>query len=345
MSNPIREHLIGYVLGAIEPEERAIVDEQLKHDDASRRELELMRTSLHPLACDAGHHVPPSGLAQRCCHYVFSRAELMPAALSPAATVEYGGRRRWSWLDLSVGGAIAAAVAFLLVPAVYQSHLYSQRIQCQDNLQHVGAALANYSDRNGGYYPAISPKQPLSVPTLVRQGYLPGTAVVCPSTHQPDEHAMEELLPEQLQKLRKDQFEQFISRLNSYGYTLGFTDGNKLMLQRNEHRKEFPLSSDLPGKGPANSPNHGGDGQNVLFEDGHVEYLKSPKVESTGDDIFRNAKGEVAPGVDRNDSVIVPRKKNRLDRRRNKRPSSRSWPACSSRFYIWADLRLLRVGL
>lgn len=309
MNKPIREQLIGYLLNAVEPEERAAVEEHLQQDEGLRREFDLLRSSLHPLSCDASHHAPPPGLAQRCCQYVYSRVELMPAALSPAAAAEYGSRRRWSWLDFSVAGAIAAAVAFLLVPAIYQSHLYSQKIQCQDNLQHVGAALANYSDRNGGYYPAASPKLPISAATLVTQGYLPDSAVVCPSSPQSAEQPLSVAPPEQSHALQWDEIAKMLSRFSSYGYTLGFRDGDKLLLQKNQHRKSFPLSSDMPGTTPAdkpaNSPNHGGSGQNVLFEDGHVEYLNSAKMQN-GDDIFRNADGEVAPGVDRDDAVIVP---------------------------------------
>ncbi len=55
----MREHLIGYLLNAVEPEERAMVEEQLKHDEALRREMELLRSGLHPLACDASRHPAP----------------------------------------------------------------------------------------------------------------------------------------------------------------------------------------------------------------------------------------------------------------------------------------------
>ena len=306
----MRENLIGYLLNAVDPDERATIEEQLKQDASLRREMELLRAGLQPLSCDADHHAPPAGLAQRCCQFVFSRTEVMPSALSPVATPEYSSRRRWSWLDVSVAGAIAAAVGFLLVPAIYQSHLYSQQIQCQDNLQHVGAALANYSERHDGYYPASTPQQPLSATTLVRQGYVPDSAVVCPSNSQADDESSPIALPEKLQSLQWEQLDKMLSHWNSYGYTLGFRDGKKVLMQRNLHRNNFALASDLPGKGPAdrpaNSPNHGGNGQNVLFEDGHVKYLNTSKTEGVGDDIFRNAEGEVAPGVDKNDAVIVP---------------------------------------
>jgi anti-sigma-K factor RskA len=125
MTSPMREHLIGYLLDAVEPHERAAVEEYLQRDESLRRELDLCRKGLEPLACDADHHEPPPGLAQRCCQYVYSRIELIPAALSPAAGAS-SGSRRWSWLDLSVAGAIAAAVAVLMVPAIYNSRIQAQ---------------------------------------------------------------------------------------------------------------------------------------------------------------------------------------------------------------------------
>ncbi len=52
----MREHLIGYLLNAVEPEERAMVEEQLKHDEALRREMELLQQRL----ASAGLRCQPS---------------------------------------------------------------------------------------------------------------------------------------------------------------------------------------------------------------------------------------------------------------------------------------------
>jgi prepilin-type processing-associated H-X9-DG protein len=57
----------------------------------------------------------------------------------------------------------------------------------------------------------------------------------------------------------------------------------------------------------ANSNNHDGDGQNVLFGDGHVEFLQNPFVGIQRDNIFTNKKGQiVASPVDATDSVLLP---------------------------------------
>jgi len=58
----------------------------------------------------------------------------------------------------------------------------------------------------------------------------------------------------------------------------------------------------------ANSNNHGGEGQNVLFGDGHVEFCKNPFVGVQGDNIFTNQLGQVVASPRRQweDSILLP---------------------------------------
>jgi hypothetical protein len=113
-------------------------------------------------------------------------------------------------------------------------------------------------------------------------------------------------MPE-LASMTKAQREAVADRLSgSYGETLGYTEDGKIYrIQRNQHRPEFAVASDLPGEHAANSPNHGGRGQNVLFEDGHIKHMLSA-VTGSGDNIYLNGRNELGPGIDENDAVIVP---------------------------------------
>jgi len=77
----MREHLIDFLLDAVDNDERASIAQQLERDEGLRRDLDLLQKSLHPLAADQGHHEPPHGLARRCCDFIYSRTEIMPAAL------------------------------------------------------------------------------------------------------------------------------------------------------------------------------------------------------------------------------------------------------------------------
>jgi hypothetical protein len=54
------------------------------------------------------------------------------------------------------------------------------------------------------------------------------------------------------------------------------------------------------------SLNHGRKGQNVLFEDGHVEFLQGCNAEGCPDNIFLNDRGQPTAGVHANDAVIGP---------------------------------------
>jgi hypothetical protein len=176
----------------------------------------------------------------------------------------------------------------------------------------VGRALASYSDRHDGYFPVIPDDQRLAAagmwaPTLVSDGLLESPAVVCPSTPLAGESKFRVPTMKELKEMSDADLAALLPKLaGSYGYTLGYRDeSGKMRPQRNRHRATFALAADSPGEGATNSPNHGGDGQNVLFEDGHVKYLNTRRPD-TDDDIFKNDHGVVGPGVHADDSVIVP---------------------------------------
>jgi len=58
----------------------------------------------------------------------------------------------------------------------------------------------------------------------------------------------------------------------------------------------------------ANSNNHGGDGQNVLYVDGHVEFHASPFAGVKRDNIFTNKSGVVVDSTRDmwEDSILLP---------------------------------------
>jgi prepilin-type processing-associated H-X9-DG protein len=72
----------------------------------------------------------------------------------------------------------------------------------------------------------------------------------------------------------------------------------------------LPLMADAPACDansevrPGNSANHEGRGQNVLFTDGHVEFLTTRTVGPDGDDIYLNADQKVGAGRGPRDSVL-----------------------------------------
>ena len=306
----MRENLLGYLLNAIEPDERSAVEQQLPRDTQLQTELNVLRTGLRPLVDDQTHHAPPAGLAKRCCDYVYSCTAIMPAKLSSAESAGMGPSRRWSWLDLTVAGAIAVAVSVLLLPAIYQSHVQSQMLACQNNLKDLGLAMAKYSTLHGGYYPAMPRGDRLNEsgiwsPTLVGDKYLTAAdEVVCPSSEQAEDRHFSVPTVQQLNDMKDTELAQALPHLSSYGTTLGHVGEGTYKTQQHRSRKNFAVMADMPGDKGTNSPNHGALGQNVLFDDGHVRRLTSPQA-TPDDNIFTNANGEIAHGVHSEDAVIV----------------------------------------
>ena len=70
----MRGLLLGYLLNALEPEERQRVEDRIERDANLERELELFAESLQPLQAAEGPIPLPAGLADRTCHLVAEHA-------------------------------------------------------------------------------------------------------------------------------------------------------------------------------------------------------------------------------------------------------------------------------
>jgi hypothetical protein len=312
----MHDQLLGYLLKALEPAEHAEVEERLGTDAVLRQDLERLRRSLDPLAAADAPIEPPLGLAQRTCEVVLLRGRLR--AIQPAAP--WGGalgspRSQWGLQELIVAASIVAVAALLFFPAVSRSRSNAQAAMCRDNMRHVWLALDAYSIHNNGLLPLVPPYGKLAMPgiyapILVEAGYIdderkflcPGSALATdPRFYMP---TLAELQSAGRCKLNRTR--RFVG--GSYAYTLGHMSQGVYVGTRNHHRATFALLADcpslhLPGR---LSVNHGGHGQNVLYEDGHVAYVTSCRTLDCGDELFRNDDLRIAPGLDRDDTVIVP---------------------------------------
>jgi hypothetical protein len=57
---------------------------------------------------------------------------------------------------------------------------------------------------------------------------------------------------------------------------------------------------------PGNSPNHAGRGQNVLYSDLHVGWHNTRRLGPRDEDMFLNARRELAPGIGEDDTALLP---------------------------------------
>lgn len=304
----MREYLIGYLLDALEPQEQEMVEARLTSDPQLRRDLETLSRCLTPLAVDKAHHVPPLGLAHRTCHFVAVQTKTMPAP--PVLSVS----SRWSMADLAMAAGIFLAATLLFWPAMNQSRFAARLTQCQSNLGRLGAALGTYSDHFPGQFPTaeisdISNGAGMYAVILLAHGLIPQTHVlICPDSAQAERIASF-YVPTRLE-LSRAQAEQLAALRRqmggSYGYSLGFIINGKYHPPKDLRRATHALMADAPNPAAPNrhSLNHGGCGQNVLFEDLHVQYLTTCTAKGCKDHFYFNDDGKPYAGLHEGDTVI-----------------------------------------
>src|SRR5262245_59259138 len=106
MSSPSREHLLGYLLGALSPAEHEQVEAELNRNSTLREEMQRLRSSVEQvgLADEPGDWEPPPGLAERTCQFVAASARQV--ALSAGRLSAEIERHQFSWSDLVTVAAV-----------------------------------------------------------------------------------------------------------------------------------------------------------------------------------------------------------------------------------------------
>lgn len=316
------ENLLGYLLKALDPDTQREVDAYLRTHPEAYQRLERLRRSLAPLAADVNHLQPPPGLwlntlacvAEYRCRDL-PRAPVVRTVSAPAPL-----RPWWRRADVLVAATLLVVISSLSLPALNKLRARWSRLECQNNLRDVYLALEDYSQRHHGEFPRVEETPPLNfagvfVPILAHNGALPREVRVnCPS-HGRQPPANVSL--SQLQAMyfnQRDQFEQLTGTVGGgYAYPLGYREaGVHHGLRRDqENMAHIPLLADRPPfdqrTAPSltdNSLNHDGEGQNVLYLDGRIEFRTLRKVGFGGDDIYLNRNHRVEAGVNRFDSVL-----------------------------------------
>jgi hypothetical protein len=310
------DNLVGYLLRALDSETERQVEGQLTGHPELRFRLELLRRALIPLAADAGEEAPPPGLVLNTIARIAEhRCRGLPPAPPPSAHQRaFRPRRVPRRADLLVAAALLVVIAGLAAVGLARWWRISYRAACAENMRVVWQGLKDYSDRQEGhFFPALEKEGPRSsagifVPVLQEAGVLsPNANLVCPAEAnrvQPARHLLRNL--EELYEKDHEAYNRAARELaGSYAYSLGYQEGNDLKQLRQSSGDDLPILADrLPCGAPGNSPNHGGDGQNVLFIGGHVRWCTQRTVGVGGDDIYLNRNKETRAGLDQGDTVL-----------------------------------------
>ncbi len=238
-------------------------------------------------------------------------------------------RRAFSLIEILVVIGIIGVLLAILLPALERAREHANTAGCAANLSEIGKALTIYANDNHRAFPrtVYVPGAPLTV----------GTGATATDPFQaggpsPNDTSAAAYLLIRTQKLPTKLFADPYNDAIAYDIDpadplthSNFTDYKKNLAYSfanpypdpavcKDYKLQMPMSATFavagdinPSVDNANSPNHDGDGQNVLYGDGHVEFQKDPKCGQSHDDIYHNAAGALnASPLSATDSVLVP---------------------------------------
>ena len=293
--------LIDFVLGRCEGEQEAAVENRLERDEAFAAHHRDVANAFAALAILP--EVEPAGdLVERTLGRI--RQKRQTDALLAREDLSAAPRRAiFSLRELGALAAVVGVLACVLLPVVRRASQVAAAGQCRARQGQIGTALAAFADSNEHRLPGAGSRRhwlgasgkrgtSAGLFKLVSGGYAPPGAFRCPAG-QDDAQGNFEFRAEMVD----------FPSARSVGFSYQHT------FDSNELRRDHPslaavaesmaiLADETPAfpRGPrrvlpqraetGNSPNHGGTGQNVLYLDMHVAWVRTPAAGVMGDNIY-----------------------------------------------------------
>ncbi len=189
-------------------------------------------------------------------------------------------------IELLVVIAIIGILAGILLPVLSRARESARKTQCMSNVKQIGMGLIMYANENSESFPSDSAYSESSPAmrglNLLYDTYVSDNKVFnCTS-----DATVTSALNSGMSASTSDGMEAFTSTQCSYGYDRSHTQADDA---------DVALASDRPPSDTTkSSDNHNGRGQNVVYVDGHVEFVNSPLAGwyasdgTTRDNIFKN---------------------------------------------------------
>jgi prepilin-type processing-associated H-X9-DG protein len=249
-------------------------------------------------------------------------------------------RRGTAFVELLVIIAIIGMLIAILIPMFLSARQRSTRFKCQNNLRELGRAMYSYASANRGQFPSTRPSLepnrrpdvsnsghaatqpfgpqgpgPNNVPAamflLVRSGEVSAHRFICPTSTLAMVDRFDGLSPQERSNFSDVKRNITYGMHNPYAsdavLAAGFRWGPQWL------PASFALMADIgpPAAGKsakaANSHNHDGEGQNILYLDGSVEFRTTPLAGIESDHIYRTRLNSIFDSPqDPADSILLP---------------------------------------
>jgi prepilin-type N-terminal cleavage/methylation domain-containing protein/prepilin-type processing-associated H-X9-DG protein len=203
-------------------------------------------------------------------------------------------------IELLVVIAIIGILAGILLPVLSRARESARKTQCMSNIKQIGMGLIMYANENSEAFPSSTASNPaMASLNLLFDTYVSDNKVFnCPSDTTVTAATNAGMSV-------STGTESFDSDESSYGYDRTHTMADDA---------DVALAADRPPASPdatTSTANHNARGQNVVYVDGHVEFVLSPLAGwffsdgTTRDNIYLNAAGAAAVSSGGTDTAIL----------------------------------------
>jgi hypothetical protein len=328
LSHNQKELIFDYSIGLTSQEQTAEVKMLISTNQEAAEIYSRLKAALSPLE-SMEPQICPDDLVERTIAYVGEHADssqyqleqLLAAEQTKPATVKIG-----FWHNLTEIAAVAASIMLIvgvLVPTMGFARQKYWQSKCSAQLCSFFEGLSNYMTDHDGQHPAVAKTAGASwwkigyqgqenqsntrrVYLLVLGHYVRPGIFICPGNK-----AGRNL--QQIDSSKVQDYKDFPARryvTYSFQISCSQTSGGKLTCRQVVMADTNPLFEKLPNYDSpflvrldrrlltVNSSNHNSRGQNVLFGDGRVEFLKTRYIGISHDDIFTLQNTDIYQGYE-----------------------------------------------